>query len=485
MPDVFVSYAHVDNDPDPGVPEGWVTTLVNVLRKRLAQRLGRAESFQLWKDEALRGNAPFSDDIMAAIQSSATLLVILSKGYLLSPWCARELEVFRTAVTGKLDADKRIFVIERDKVARTERPAAFAGVLGYCFWEDGKGKAPRTFGDPQPDPLRDRDYYEMLNQLSYELAGQIERLRPKDPAVMAPKSSPPPPSSPPLATVFLAEVTDDLKKRRDSVKQYLSQAGLRVLPEGWYPRGTDAFRDASTRDIAEAKLFVQLLSELAGTRTPDLPTGYNGLQYELAQKAGKPIFQWRPVLDVAEIDEEDHRRLLEGATVYVEGIEEFKARVVREATAKPKEPPEPDQRGQDDVFVFVNAESADRALAQAVSDSLNRLGIENDLPLWDGVSDQDFRKDLESKLQVCDAFLLIYGAGNNPVWVRAQLDESRRARATRKKPFQVIGIYEGPPEAKPPLNVNLRNARVINCRTRHDEGVLKDYIAALRGGGRP
>jgi hypothetical protein len=283
--------------------------------------------------------------------------------------------------------------------------------------------------------------------------------------------------------LYHAEVTDDLKKRRESVKQYFTQAGLRVLPEGWYPRAVDSFREAAARDIGESKLFVQLLSELAGPRAPDLPTGYNGLQYALAQQAKKPIFQWRPELNVDEVEEEDHRQLLEGATVYAEGIEEFKARVVREAAGESQKPSDA-ARPPVDVFVFVNAEPADRTLAQAVSDSLNKFGIDHDLPLWDGVSDQDFRKDLESKLLICDSMLLIYGAGNNPVWVRAQIDETRRARAKREKPFQVIGIYEGPPEPKPPLNVNLRNARLINCRTRHDEGVFNnDYIAALNGGG--
>jgi hypothetical protein len=476
--DVFVSYAHVDDKPDVNVTDGWVTTLVRSLRGRLAMRLGRAESFTLWKDEQLRGNTRFSDEILGAIRSSATLLVILSKGYLESKWGEMERKTFLDALRGQVDSNRRIFVVERDKVARTRRPPEFDGVLGYCFWEERDGKAARILGDPLPDPRLDRDYYDAVNRLSFELAEQIERLRPttKDPN---PAAGPQPPAT--SAAVYLAEVTDDLNRRRESVRQYLCQAGLRVLPEGWLPRDPAAFREAVARDIGNSKLFVQLLSELTGPRGPDLPTGYTGLQYELARAAGKPLFQWRPALDLTEVDDPDHWKLLEGATVYVEAIEEFKARVVREATKKPPVKP-PIAPG---VFVFVNSEREDQCLAETVSATLNRFAIDNALPFWDAESVEDFRDDLVSKLEVCDTFMVIYGKGNNLKWVRRQLDESLRIKARREKPFQVIGIYEGPPETKPVLNYNLRNVRVINCRTGHDEGALKTYLDNLLTGNRP
>jgi hypothetical protein len=53
--DVFISYAHVDNQPlDPtraGQSAGWVTTLVHYLEHYLEQEIGRAEGFTVWKDK--------------------------------------------------------------------------------------------------------------------------------------------------------------------------------------------------------------------------------------------------------------------------------------------------------------------------------------------------------------------------------------------------------------------------------------------------
>ncbi len=45
-PDIFISYAHVDDGPDPAFADrlGWVTTLVRCLEKRIAKKLGRVNS---------------------------------------------------------------------------------------------------------------------------------------------------------------------------------------------------------------------------------------------------------------------------------------------------------------------------------------------------------------------------------------------------------------------------------------------------------
>jgi len=38
--DLFVSYAHIDDEPNVGQPYGWVTVLKDNLKKALDRRLG-------------------------------------------------------------------------------------------------------------------------------------------------------------------------------------------------------------------------------------------------------------------------------------------------------------------------------------------------------------------------------------------------------------------------------------------------------------
>src|SRR6516164_5977073 len=107
-PDVFVSYAHVDNQGD--MP--WVTNLVRHLAEQLRPRLGSKE-VQLWRDdEALDGNHPYPPNIIEAVRRSATLLVVMSEGYLCSEWCARERNTFLSVARGFID-DGRVFIVDR------------------------------------------------------------------------------------------------------------------------------------------------------------------------------------------------------------------------------------------------------------------------------------------------------------------------------------------------------------------------------------
>ena len=90
--DVFVSYATINNpDQDP-----WVTQFIDVLRIRLAEAVGRSKD-AVWMDHFLRANEPFDEQLREQVLGAATMVVVLSRGWLNSPWCRRELEVFVSA----------------------------------------------------------------------------------------------------------------------------------------------------------------------------------------------------------------------------------------------------------------------------------------------------------------------------------------------------------------------------------------------------
>ena len=177
--DLFISYAHVDDMPLPGVEKGWVETLFDSLHIKLGQKIGRLEAFQMWQDRRnLKGNDDFNETILGAIRESATFLVILSQGHLESTYCQKErstiLETIR-ALDGSLT---RVFVVQRDEAARNRMPPEFVGSSGYMFWEKSGGVA-HTLGDPVPRPLEDKTYYAEIDALSTDLAEKIVGLRPK------------------------------------------------------------------------------------------------------------------------------------------------------------------------------------------------------------------------------------------------------------------------------------------------------------------
>ena len=129
--DIFVSYAHVDDTTYPGIETGWVAMLIAGLNVKLSQKLGRSDLFSLWKDEQLSPNKPLTPEILNALKQSATLVIILSPGYMASPWCQREMQTFWQELAQRSRSDSRIFVVERDKLEIDEKPKALEELLGY------------------------------------------------------------------------------------------------------------------------------------------------------------------------------------------------------------------------------------------------------------------------------------------------------------------------------------------------------------------
>lgn len=473
--DVFVSYAHVNNQPVADGSEGWITTLIVKLKRILGDKLGR-DVADIWMDPRLAGNVPIDDALMSAVQSSATLLVVLSKGYSASEWCQRERNKFLSEIDQRVRANSRIFVVEYDKVDENKRLPEFSSLLGYRFWVDDRlGKPPRTLG--WPTPKDDTDYYQRLNDLGHDLAEELRKIRER--AVSGQLHRPE--SAGEFATtrrkVFLAEVTDDLDRLREETKRYLVQKGLEVLPENWYPRNSAEFQSSCDRDLAKSELFAQLLSAVAGKKPSGESQSYVRLQYERAKAVRKTILQWRNRdLDTGAVQDPEHRCLLQTETVLEVSIEEFKRTVFERASYVPPTPP-PKPVG---VFVFVDIETHDRYLAETICKLLDQYDIGYKLPSK-GTSGRGVRKELQYNLATCDGLIVVYGQ-STVEWVRAQLDEARKSAINRPSgsPLQAIAVWEAPPAPKAPLEMKLSGMKTLEWQGGLNEPALRAFLEELR-----
>ena len=126
--DVFVSYAHLDNEGE----SAWVTNLVRRLSIEVRQRLG-AKDPKIWIDHDLNGNDPLTPEIMQAIRRSATILLIVSPSYITSEWCARERNAF-LGFAQNCVAEGRIFIVHCRDIGRQLMPPEFGDLKGFKFW---------------------------------------------------------------------------------------------------------------------------------------------------------------------------------------------------------------------------------------------------------------------------------------------------------------------------------------------------------------
>jgi len=460
--DIFVSYAHLDNEGEPA----WVDTLLRQLHTDLKQRLG-TEDLEIWIDHAVEGNRPLTPGIMQALKGSAILLVVMSMGYLASEWCTRERSAFLGFVKDCV-ADGRIFIVDCRETDLRARPPEFGDLTGFKFWTrdpDADG-ATRTLGPPD---MKEHAYTTMVINLSDRIARTLKQLRiergVRNQAGTAAVTE----------RIFVARSTDDLEGREEELNGYGRQAGLEVLPDTWYPESSEAdFRAAMEADLKRCVLYVQLLSTSRGRKARFAgDKRFPALQYQIASQCQKPMFLWRhPNEDLSAIDDETHHALVEGARA--EGFEDFTAAVVAAARSKP--PAEKIRSPR--VSVFVNADRDDLDVARQLGEVLAARGVECYWPLLEG-SPERVRRDLEDNLNECDGLVLIYGA-SEPAWIRDQLRQGRKILSQRERALAALAIYLGPPpEQKKELAVALPGLLVLDGRAGVNPTALLPFVQRL------
>ena len=73
---LFISCAHLDNEPLQPEKPGWITRLHGSLKAVLGTRLGK--NAEIWRDEKLRGNDIFGQEILDQFPKTALLLSVVS-----------------------------------------------------------------------------------------------------------------------------------------------------------------------------------------------------------------------------------------------------------------------------------------------------------------------------------------------------------------------------------------------------------------------
>src|SRR3954451_17503519 len=212
---LFISYAHIDDQPLTPGEEGWITRFHATLKAILSMRLGREA--KIWRDEKLRGNDIFSNEIVAQFRQSAVLVSIVTSRYLNSEWCTREAREFCDCAqqSGGLTVGNklRVFKVIKTPVdSQDQLPDPMKQTLGYEFFTVKDG-APLEF-----DAAYGQEFAQLYNQniakLAWEVAQLVKALDAEAGTSQPDKAdrAPQPASKP---AVYLAECSYDRKQARE------------------------------------------------------------------------------------------------------------------------------------------------------------------------------------------------------------------------------------------------------------------------------
>ena len=135
--DIFISYAHIDDEALIAGESGWISEFHRSLEVRLGQLLGYRPN--IWRDKKLDGNHVFSDEILQQLSEIALLVSVHSPRYVKSDWCVRELTEFYKIAENNIGATigtrSRIFKVIKTPVDLSLQPPIIQGLLGYEFFK--------------------------------------------------------------------------------------------------------------------------------------------------------------------------------------------------------------------------------------------------------------------------------------------------------------------------------------------------------------
>jgi hypothetical protein len=150
--------------------------------------------------EDLSGNDSVTPTLEWAIRKTATLVVVLSNGYMTSNWCQKEIRDFAEAAK----SDGRLFVIHLSDIPLEERPEQIRDVNGFSFYD----KERRAELHPERPEYRDQ-VYNLRAMLARKL---VDMQQSTDPEAVVESEAPV------ASAVLLAEVTQDLEYEREALR---------------------------------------------------------------------------------------------------------------------------------------------------------------------------------------------------------------------------------------------------------------------------
>lgn len=492
----FISYAHVDNLATPDEERGWVTRFQQQLAAYLSTEI--AAEARLWRDDRLRGNQIFSDEIVGQFAKTAVMISVVTPRYLESEWCLREIGEFcaTAARHGGVIVDQRTRVVPvllkpMPAEWRQRLPADLRAdeTLGYPFYEEVEGR--RTL---RLDPAfgNGEAYRRSVMFLAEDIGEVIRKLEQTDtaaaPAVAADAGP----------VVYLAECAADRRDDRERLRAELKAHQIRVLPEQRLPELQSDYVAEVDRLLAQCQLSIHLVGAGFGV-VPDGPGMKSGamLQYEcairrshaarLVRLIGLPAGTLADAPPQAAFIEalQTSPELQAGADLLTGSLEDFKT-AMHAALAKLRRPSEPETApGAAPNGVFLLCDAKDRKASVGLRKLLREQGIEVALPAFEGDA-AAVREANQRLVETSAAVLVFYGAGGE-AWKRTTDNELKKQLGLlfgRRTPPVWTVLAEPDSSDKDDL-VDMEEPNLIDARHSLDAAQIQPMLDALAALGRP
>ena len=491
--DLFISYAHIDNQPMTMDEKGWVSRFHNSLETLLSMRLGK--SARIWRDNKLQGNDIFADEITDQFSQTAVLISVLTPRYLNSHWCNKEVSEFYKVAQQyggiTIDNKSRIFKILKTPVVSQESlPFEMKNALGYDFY---------TMEDDVPvelDAMYGQRFGEAYNLRMTKLAFHISQLLEKIGTDFGGSLS----QEEAKATIYLAECSHDLNEARELLESELQHHGYSVLPDRQLPRIEDDYTAVVQGLLERCSLSIHLVGKGYGA-VPDGPSEksvvvlQNALAVERSKNHSLDRLIWLPEGTTSELSQQQafiaavHQdvNVQYGADLITGDVETLKASV--HAILKKLEKPDVSKlvtptEGEDvKKLIYLICNEQDIKATVAVRKFLRKAGFDINTPIFEGDA-CTVREANQQSMRECDAIITFYGSGDE-AW-KHTIDNELKKLPGYRGDKQFLGHYvylAQPTTAKKEDLIDMEEDNLIDGLEAFSVSAMTDFMQVMNSGG--
>ena len=497
--DIFISYAHIDDESLIADKKGWVTEFQRALEIRLGQLMGVKPV--IWRDPALQGNHIFDREIVDQFSKVAIMISILTPRYIKSDWCIKEVTEFHQVCQQNLgfvvNNKARVFKIVKTPVNYDLHPDIIRNILGYEFYATD----PNTNRVKEFSPIfshTEKGYWEKLDDLANDICVFLEELKATSGPGTAGHVPQPQQSNKKVKNIFLSESSYDTRDLRDSLKRELQGHGYNILPYGQLSLVAPELK----ANVAEFMKESQLSIHLVGSSYGIVPEGTEKSIVEIQNEIGAansvannmPRLIWMPDNNEPSDDRQKkfikeltggNKEAIAGADIVVGAIEDFKSIIhdkLKEmeaqhapAAAKPVETAAEEITSK---MVYLICDMEDMEIIRPLEDFLFDNGVEVVLPIFEGDESQ-IREDHIENLKNCKGVIIFYGNGNE-LWLRTKMRDFMKINGYgRTTPLAFKGVYVSGPATPGKQRFRTLEAEVVNGIEGVPVNELKNLLSKL------
>ncbi|MEO6071505.1 MAG: toll/interleukin-1 receptor domain-containing protein [Chitinophagaceae bacterium] len=454
--DIFISYAHLDNDKLSGQTKGWIEQFYTDLNILLSRRIGKPEAVKIWWDnKKLDGSKLFDTSIADGINHSAIMLCLTSNSYLGSEYCKKELDLFYDKVhkepQGIMVGDRsRIINVLLNNIPFQQWPKELSGTTGFPF-HDSKDK--EDMGDPLE--ISDPQFKSSLQNLRDAIVKIVTEFPKKVPVTPAEKKIEAE-SSKNEFTIYFGDVSDGMRTTKKRTIAELEKKGYRVISDVPPPYEAAAHEKKIIEKLADSDLSIHLFDQYPGRDIEEDTICYPQKQAEIGLQYAKSQYIWVPAeLDIETIEEERYKQFLsdlekgnqsDKKCEYVRGMKSTISQEIIDLVEQIKLAKKP-QKSEDKISVLLDTHYNDQMYAFDLSKSL----LENEIQPFINPQEDDPRKNINmlgERISQVRKLVFFYGKVSRD-WVLERMSAALQLIVTNNYPVEEFFILMVPPHKEP------------------------------------